>query len=51
MLTHSPRLPLILLYYPGRLGDATGKEEDVLFALQHRERVHRIHIGAPARLG
>lgn len=47
MLTHSPPLPLII-YYPGRLGDATGKdEEDVLFALQHRERVRRIHIRAP----
>ncbi|KAH8976726.1 hypothetical protein EDB86DRAFT_1545752 [Lactarius hatsudake] len=47
MLTHSPPLPLII-YYPGGLGDAAGKEEDVLFLLQHRERVRRIHIEAPA---
>ncbi|KAH8980111.1 hypothetical protein EDB92DRAFT_1954296 [Lactarius akahatsu] len=47
MLTHSPPLPLII-YYPGGLGDAAGKEEeDVLFLLQHRERVRRIHIEAP----
>ncbi|KAH9030395.1 hypothetical protein EDB84DRAFT_1494629 [Lactarius hengduanensis] len=45
MLTHSPPLPLII-YYPGRL--AAGEDEDVLFALQHRDRVHRIHIRAPA---
>ncbi|KAH9058067.1 hypothetical protein EDB87DRAFT_962000 [Lactarius vividus] len=44
MLTHSPPLPLII-YYPGRL--AAGEDEDVLFALQHRERVRRIHIRAP----
>ena len=48
MLTYSPPLPLII-YYPGRPGDAAGKdEEDVLFALQHRERVRRIHVRAPA---
>jgi hypothetical protein len=48
MLAHSPPLPLII-YYPGRLGDASGQdEEDVLFALQHRERVRRIHLRAPA---
>ncbi|KAI9435101.1 hypothetical protein H4582DRAFT_703494 [Lactarius indigo] len=48
MLTHSPPLPLII-YYPGGLGGAAGKEEkDVHFLLQHRERVRRIHIGAPA---
>ncbi|KAI9454460.1 hypothetical protein BJY52DRAFT_1213673 [Lactarius psammicola] len=47
MLTHSPPLPLII-YYPGGLGDAAGKDgEDVRFLLQHRERVCRIHIGAP----
>ncbi|KAH9175843.1 hypothetical protein EDB89DRAFT_288093 [Lactarius sanguifluus] len=48
MLTHSPPLPLII-YYPGGLGGAAGKEEgDVHFLLQHRERVRRIHIGVPA---
>ncbi|KAH9169943.1 hypothetical protein EDB89DRAFT_1364293 [Lactarius sanguifluus] len=48
MLTHSPPLPLII-YYPGGLADAAGKEEsDVLFLLQQRERVGRIDIGAPA---
>ena len=48
MLTHSPPLPLII-YYPGRLGDVAGRdEEDVLFLLHHRERVHRIHLRAPA---
>ena len=48
MLAHSPSLPLII-YYPGRLGDAAGKDvEDVLFLLHHRERVHRIHFRAPA---
>ncbi|KAH9035796.1 hypothetical protein EDB85DRAFT_1943189 [Lactarius pseudohatsudake] len=45
MLTHSPPLPLVI-YYPGRL--AAGEDGDMLFALQHRERVHRIHIKAPA---
>ncbi|KAI9435063.1 hypothetical protein H4582DRAFT_1972585 [Lactarius indigo] len=44
MLTHSPPLPLII-YYPGKL--AAGEDEDVIFALQHRERVRRIHIGPP----
>ncbi len=48
MLTHSPPLPLII-YYPGGLEDMAGKdEEDVVFLLQHRERVRRIHVGAPA---
>src|SRR6266702_4021630 len=48
MLAHFPPLPLIV-YYPGGLEDAAGKdEEDVLFLLQHRERVRRIHVGAPA---
>ncbi|KAH9008952.1 hypothetical protein EDB85DRAFT_2283374 [Lactarius pseudohatsudake] len=48
MLTHSPPLPLII-YYPGGLGALTGEDvEDVLFLLQHRERVRRIHIEAPA---
>jgi hypothetical protein len=48
MLAHSPPLPLIV-YFPGRLGNATGRDEDdVLFALQHRERVHSIHLRAPA---
>ncbi|KAH9056284.1 hypothetical protein EDB87DRAFT_1258031 [Lactarius vividus] len=47
MLTHSPPLPLII-YYPGGLGDVAGKEEeDVIFLLQYRERVRRIHIEAP----
>lgn len=48
ILTHSPPLPLII-YYPGGLGGAAGKEDgDVHFLLQHRERVRRIHIGVPA---
>ncbi|KAH8981957.1 hypothetical protein EDB86DRAFT_393015 [Lactarius hatsudake] len=48
VLTHLPPLPLII-YYPGGLADAAGKnEKDVLFLLQQRERVGRIHIGAPA---
>ncbi|KAI9435076.1 hypothetical protein H4582DRAFT_702259 [Lactarius indigo] len=47
MLTHSPPLPLIV-YYPGGPGDAEVKVDDVLFVLQLRERIHRIHIGAPA---
>ena len=48
MLAHFPPLPLIV-YYPGGLEDAAGKdEEDVLFLLQHRERVRRIHVGPPA---
>ncbi|KAF8264560.1 hypothetical protein EI94DRAFT_1738155 [Lactarius quietus] len=48
MLAHSPPLPLII-YFPGRLGDASGKdEEDVVFALQHHERVRRIHLRASA---
>ncbi|KAH9002171.1 hypothetical protein EDB83DRAFT_2469618 [Lactarius deliciosus] len=46
MLAHSPLLPLII-YYPGGLGGAEGKEEGVLLVLQYRERVRRIHIGAP----
>ncbi|KAH9056278.1 hypothetical protein EDB87DRAFT_1257381 [Lactarius vividus] len=44
MLTHSPPLPLII-NYPG---GSAGKEEDVHFLLQLRERVRRIHIGASA---
>ncbi|KAH8976728.1 hypothetical protein EDB86DRAFT_3094684 [Lactarius hatsudake] len=48
LLTHSPPLPLII-YYPGGLGGAAGKEEgDVHFLFQHRERVRRIHIGVSA---
>ena len=46
MLAHSPPLPLII-YYVGRLANASGEEDDVLFALLHRERVRRIHLSAP----
>ncbi|KAH8980726.1 hypothetical protein EDB92DRAFT_2118338 [Lactarius akahatsu] len=45
MLTHAPPLPLIM-YYPRGLGD--GAVMDVLFLLQHRQRLHRIYVGAPA---
>ena len=46
MLAHSPPLPLII-YYVGRLANASGEEDEVLFALLHRERVRRIHLSVP----
>ena len=47
MLAYSPPWPLII-YYPGRPGDAMGKDKpNVLFALQHRERVGRVHLTMP----
>jgi hypothetical protein len=47
MLAYSPPWPLII-YYPGRLGDAVGNDKlNVLFALQHRERVRRVHLTVP----
>ncbi|KAH8977260.1 hypothetical protein EDB92DRAFT_823068 [Lactarius akahatsu] len=51
MLSHSPPLPIII-YYPeitGRI-PAADDEESALFALQHRERVRRIHVAAPTAI-
>ncbi|KAF8259153.1 hypothetical protein EI94DRAFT_1752348 [Lactarius quietus] len=47
MLSHSPPLPLIIYYpeIPGKISAAD--EESAIFALQHHERVRRIHIAAP----
>ncbi|KAH9025530.1 hypothetical protein EDB85DRAFT_2292202 [Lactarius pseudohatsudake] len=51
MLSHSPPLPIII-YYPEIAGrtPAADDEESALFALQHRERVRRIHVAAPTAI-
>ena len=46
MLAHSPPLPLIIDYLD-KGPDITAKEEDILLALQHRDRVRRISLRMP----
>jgi hypothetical protein len=48
MLTHSPPLPLIIFYNGLRTTVTAEDEENILFALQHRDRVRRIHLALPA---
>jgi len=49
MLSHSPPFPLII-YYPGKRSTTMSEEDKhgAKVALQQRERVHRVHIAAPA---
>ncbi|KAI0247717.1 hypothetical protein BJV78DRAFT_1242761 [Lactifluus subvellereus] len=44
MLDNSPPFPLIVLYGCRRTGMTSEDEEDALFALQHHDRVRRIHL-------
>jgi hypothetical protein len=48
MLAHSPPLPIII-YYMGNVGKPSSEDdENILLALQHRERVRRIGLSVPA---
>ena len=47
MLTHSPRLPLIIDYIDQGRGVTADEEEGIVLALQQRDRVRRIRLMMP----
>lgn len=47
MLAHSPPLPLVIDHRGPRTGRTVENEESMLLALQHRDRLRRIHIVWP----
>jgi hypothetical protein len=47
MLAHSPPLPLIIDHFDKSHDVTTEDEEDILLALQHRDRVRRIRLHMP----
>ena len=47
MLAHSPSLPLVIDYLDQDCGLTAEEEEGIIFALQHRDRVHRIRLVKP----
>ncbi|KAH9976439.1 hypothetical protein BGW80DRAFT_1293678 [Lactifluus volemus] len=52
MLAHSPHLPLTIWYTNGNREMTAEDEEGALFALSHRDRVHRIALCTPvSKLG
>jgi len=48
MLAHSPPFPLIIQYEVENGGLSTKDEEEIMLALQHRDRVSRISLEMPA---